>query len=123
MSGLKSGIARLAKRVIESIEDAFKLLFNAKIYEIIMKNDHDDYGIANLTNFKQINVDELEKFLGSLILTGAYRAKNEPKRNLWSKEDGRPVFNSIFSRDRFFKYYDAFDLTNPLKEISIIWTS
>jgi hypothetical protein len=77
-------------------------MFNSKIHEIILKNTN-DYGIANLTNFKQMNVDELDKFLGALILTGAYRAKNEPIQNLWSKENGRPVFNSIISRDRFFQ--------------------
>jgi hypothetical protein len=44
---------------------------------------------------------EIKKFLGLLILIGVYKSENENVSQLWSKLDGRPIFNSIMSRDGF----------------------
>ena len=35
-----------------------------------------------------------------MILVGVYKSKNENVAQLWSKEDGRPIFNQIMSRNR-----------------------
>ena len=45
--------------------------------------------------------DELVKYCGVLILTGVYRARFEPIRNLWDKERGRLIFAAAMSLRRF----------------------
>jgi hypothetical protein len=63
----KSGVTRLAETVVGSIKDAFKLTFNQKIYQLVLKNTN-DYGTANLKEFKPITGAELDKFFGATIL-------------------------------------------------------
>ena len=47
------------------------------------------------------NQSEFEKFLGVATLIGVYKSNNENVAPLWSKEDGRPIFNKLMSRNRY----------------------
>ena len=48
-----------------------------------------------------INQSEFDRFLGVVILIGVYKSNNENVAQLWSKEDGRPIFNKLMSRNRY----------------------
>ena len=43
-------------------------------------------------------VKELYKVIGLMVVIGVYKSKNEGICQLWSLENGRPIFNKIMSR-------------------------
>ena len=52
-------------------------------------------------NWTAIDQSEFDKFLGVVILIGVYKSNSENVAQLWSKEDGRPIFNKLMSRNRY----------------------
>ena len=48
-----------------------------------------------------VNQFKFDKFLDVVILIGVYKSNNENVAQLWSKEDGRPIFNKLMSRNRY----------------------
>ena len=50
--------------------------------------------------WKQLDSEKLKVFFVTLLLIGEYKSKREPAQ-LWSKDDIRPIFNTIFTRNRF----------------------
>ena len=48
-----------------------------------------------------IDTSEFKKFLGVLLLIGVYKSKNEEVAQLWSHDDGCPLFNKIMTRQQF----------------------
>lgn len=63
--------------------------------------------------WKEIDQNELQKFVGVLILIGAYKSRNEEISQLWSKKDGRKIFNDIMSRNRFQNILRVIRFDNP----------
>ena len=45
--------------------------------------------------------DGLRAFTGLCIFAGIYRNNREPQSNLWSEDEGRPVFIATMARTRF----------------------
>ena len=52
-------------------------------------------------NWTAIDQSEFDKFLGVVILIGIYKSNSKNVAHLWSKEDGRPIFNKLMSRNRY----------------------
>ena len=52
-------------------------------------------------NWTAIDQSEFDKFLGIVILIGVYKSNSENVAQLWSKEDGRLIFNKLMSRNRY----------------------
>ena len=48
-----------------------------------------------------INQFKFNKFLGVVILIGVYKSSNKNIAQFWSKEDGRPIFDKLMSRNRY----------------------
>ena len=48
-----------------------------------------------------ISEDELNGFLGLLFLAGVYRSAGEATEELWDISDGRQIFRSVMSCERF----------------------
>jgi len=46
-------------------------------------------------------VKELYKVIGLMVVIGVYKSKNEGICQLWSLENGRPIFNKIMSQQHF----------------------
>jgi hypothetical protein len=88
----KSGPTRMAMRSIGTFREAFKLILNNKICNIIMKWTN-KYGRSKFEEWEDIDESELDNFFAVLILIDAYRAKKEPIIEPWSKSYGRPVFD------------------------------
>lgn len=81
---------------------AFRLFITDEMCRLIMT--HTNYeGRRLYQNWKEIDDNELRVFIGLLLLAGVYNSKNTPVEELWSSEDGRPIFNSSMSRDRFIQ--------------------
>jgi Transposase IS4 len=65
-------------------------------------------------NWKQLEISELEKFIGFVLLLGVFQAKNEDVTQIWSISEGRPFVRKIMSRNRFttilrvMRFDDAF---------------
>ena len=51
--------------------------------------------------WNDVTVKELYKVIGLMVLIGVYKSKNEDICQLWSLENGRPIFNKIMSRQCF----------------------
>lgn len=51
--------------------------------------------------WRPIDDVELIRFMVVLILIGVCKSKNEEISQLWNKENGRNIFNTIMSRTRF----------------------
>ena len=81
--------------------------------------------------------EEFKKFIGVTILIGVYKSKSENITQLWSKHDGRPIFNHIMSRRRYqqilrvLRFDDAkerrrnrsSDKLQPIREVFETWES
>ena len=67
---------------------------------------YDAYNAANSNHPKTyvpLDVTELLGFIGLLYLSGIYRGKREPYKDLWSlaREGGRMIFSATMARNRF----------------------
>ena len=51
--------------------------------------------------WNDVTVEELYKVIGLMVLIGVYKSKNEDICQLWSLENGCPIFNKIMNRQRF----------------------
>ncbi|KAK9703520.1 Transposase IS4 [Popillia japonica] len=97
----KSGPTRYANREVDSIYSAFLIFFREPLMKIIVKWINVEGNTVFGNRWKEIDQNELQKFVGVLILIGAYKSRNEEISQLWSKKDGRKIFNDIMSRNRF----------------------
>lgn len=97
----KSGPTRYANREVDSIYSAFLIFFRQPLMKIIVKWTNVEGNTVFGNRWKEIDQNELQKFVGVLILIGAYKSRNEEISQLWSKKDGRKIFNDIMSRNRF----------------------
>ena len=51
--------------------------------------------------WKQLDIEEIKHFIAILLLSCVYKSKGVAAHQLWSKDDGRRIFNAIFTRNRF----------------------
>ena len=59
-----------------------------------------DYLFTN-NKWVAINQSEFDKFLSVVIVIGVYKSNNENVAQLWIKENGRPFFIKLMSRNRY----------------------
>lgn len=97
----KSGPTRYANREVDSISSAFLIYLRKPLMQIILKWTNVEGNTVFGNKWKQLDESELLKFIGVLILIGVYKSKNEEISQLWSKKNGRKIFNDIMSRTRF----------------------
>ena len=95
----KPGLTIQARRIENKI-DSLDLFMDDALKKKILKYSN-QYALLHNSSWKQITMSEFNRFIGLLILLGVYKAKNEPIRDIWNKEDGRPVFSKSMSVNRF----------------------
>ena len=107
------------------------------ILETILKLTNKEGTITYGDKWVNIDMGELQCFIGLLILAGVYKAHNEGITHLWNKEDGRPIFNKSMSRNRFtqlsrcLRFDDAEqrrknrspDKLSPIRDVFDAWES
>ena len=86
----------------ESPADAFKIFLSTSVIdEIVLHTNSEARRRLSGADWNETNRGEMYCFIGLLLLSGVYQAKNEPIAELWSKDDGRAFFAQSMSRDRF----------------------
>ncbi|XP_065654936.1 piggyBac transposable element-derived protein 3-like [Hydra vulgaris] len=98
---LKPRLTPYAIRMTNSINDAFQLFFTPKIFKIVLTNSNKEGEIVFKEKWAPISEDELNGFLGLLFLAGVYRSAGKATEELWDISDGRQIFRSVMSRERF----------------------
>ena len=97
----RTGPSRYAKSQCESESDSFKLFFRNTLLDKIRDWTNAEGLLVYKENWTAIDQSEFDKFLGVVILIGVYKSNSENVAQLWSKEDGRPIFNKLMSRNRY----------------------
>ena len=97
----RTGPSRYAKSQCKSESDSFKLFFRNTLLDKIRDWTNAEGLLVYKENWTAIDQSELDKFLGVVILIGVYKSNSENVAQLWSKEDGRPIFNKLMSRNRY----------------------
>ncbi|XP_034089798.1 piggyBac transposable element-derived protein 3-like isoform X2 [Gymnodraco acuticeps] len=79
---------------------SFALLLTDDILQHIvsMTNLH---GRRSIAEWRDMDTEELQAYVGLLILVGVYRSKNESTLSLWSEKLGRSIFRATMSHKRF----------------------
>jgi len=85
---------------IANIEDSFDIFINQ---EMLMKvcDYTNKFAQTKNTNWNQLDIKELKKTIGILILLGVYQSKNESVNNLWDITHGRKVIRNAMKLNRF----------------------
>lgn len=81
--------------------DAFSIFVTEDIIRTIVDCTNIE-GNIQIQNWSPTDANEIRCFFGLLLLIGVYKGKNSSISELWSKSDGRPIFNSAMPRDRFY---------------------
>ena len=81
------------------MSDLSKLFFRDKLLEKARNWTNAEGLLVYKDEWVAINQSEFDKFLGVVILIGVYKSNNENVAQLWSKEDGRPIFNKLMSQN------------------------
>ncbi len=99
-SGLIPGITQYAAARIIDPRSAFALLLTEEILlqVVTMTNLH---GRCSTTDWQDTDIEELQAFVGLLILAGVYLSKNKSTVSLWSEKSGRSIFRATMSHKRF----------------------
>lgn len=133
----KASVTSYAKRNIDTIDSAFLLFFQNSILDEICKWTNHEGSQKMKDDWRPIDENELKKFIGTLLLIGVYKSKGESLSQLWSKSDGRPIFNQLFARNRFqtilrmMRFDDAearrrsrsSDKLQPIRKVFDIWNT
>lgn len=97
----RAGPTRYARAQCDSVVESFKLFFRRNLVEKVRNWTNIEGLLVYKANWITISQAEFEKFLGIVILIGVYKSNSENVSQLWSKEDGRPIFNKLMSRNRY----------------------
>ena len=84
-----------------SPDDALRIFLTDEIVNTIVECTNVE-GRNQVQNWTATDMNEMRCFFGLLLLIGVYKGKNSSIAELWSKHDGRPIFNSAMPRDRFY---------------------
>jgi hypothetical protein len=95
------GPTRYPNRQVDTVRSSFELFIRKTLIEIICKWPNKAGRRLYKDKRNDVTVKELYKIIGLMVLIGAYMSKNEDICQLWSFENGRPIFNKIMYRQRF----------------------
>jgi hypothetical protein len=128
---------------IQTTKDAFQLLFTEDMVSIIVRETNrraqavaaawNEKNSRKKWQWKETNNREIWAFIGLLMLGGVQRSQNEHLDELWSINNGRPIFRATLSKNRmnsllrFCRFDDAATRNarleaDKLAAISEFWT-
>ena len=79
----------------------FRLFFREKLIEKIRNWTNAEGLLVYKDKWVAINQLEFDKFWDVVIPIGVYKLNNENVSQFWSKENRRPIFNKLMSRNRY----------------------
>ncbi|XP_053148503.1 uncharacterized protein LOC128343447 isoform X3 [Hemicordylus capensis] len=91
------------EQVTECLSSCLFLFFSPSMLDLVLECSN-KYGVECCGDaWEPISENELCAYLGLRILAGVYRSCGESLEELWSSEDGRPVFRGTMSLGTFKK--------------------
>lgn len=100
------GPTRYISQNCSSAQDCFMEFITTEMLNEIVSSTN-ERGRLHTQNWIDTDIEEITKFIGALLLAGVYLSKNEPVAQLWNRQDGRPIFSQIMSRNRFSQLTSA----------------
>lgn len=99
-TGFIPGPTHYSAARISDLASSFALLLTDEILQhiVAMTNLH---GMRSIADWRDLDVQELQAYLGLLILAGVYRSRNESTLSLWNERFGRSIFRATMSQKRF----------------------
>ena len=105
----KRGVGRPAA-AIQEVKQAFQLFITEEMILLIVKQTNErakktisewmEKNSGKTLEWKETNDDEIWALIGLLILGGVQRSQNEDLKELWSMNNGRPIFRATMSKNR-----------------------
>ena len=98
---------------------AFRIFFDESMLRYIQKCTNIEGQRAINSSDWNVTLDELEKFIGLIIVRGIINGRNQELKDFWSIDWGCPLFNMTMSRARFTEIlkYLRFDIKNERKHL------
>ena len=95
---------------MQTVKDAFQLLFTEEMILLIVTETNrrarksteawNEQNPDKKWQWKDTDSEEIWAFIGLLILAGVQRSQNENLNELWSMNNGRPIFRATMSKNR-----------------------
>jgi hypothetical protein len=86
---------------VDNVKDVFFELLGKDNIESMIKFTNAHMMLKPSKGTKLLGFSEFVAFLGLMIARGVYKARREPRRSLWSPNDGRPMFAATMGLNRF----------------------
>ncbi|XP_020483419.2 piggyBac transposable element-derived protein 4-like isoform X1 [Labrus bergylta] len=99
-TGLTPGPTHHALSRISTVKSTFDLFLTDDIMKLIL-NMTNLQGRRSKKDWKDIDITDLQAFIGLLILSGVYRSHKESLHSLWDDQTGRPIFRATMALRRF----------------------
>ncbi len=87
----------------EDIRSAFELFFTKSIQNILLEMTNLEGQRVYGNEWNDIVLEEMQAFVGLLILAGVCKSNNEATRSLWDGEMGRAIFRATMPLKMFHK--------------------
>ncbi|KAI2647909.1 PiggyBac transposable element-derived protein 4 [Labeo rohita] len=97
------GPTRYACARVEDIRSAFELFFTNSIQNILLEMTNLEGRRVYENEWNDIMLEEMQAFVGLLILAGVCKSNNEATRSLWDSEMGRAIFRATMPLKTFHK--------------------
>lgn len=97
------GPTRYACTRVEDIRSAFELFFTKSIQNILLEITNLEGQRVYGNEWNDIVLEEMQAFVGLLILAGVCKSNNEATRSLWDGEMGRAIFRATMPLKMFHK--------------------
>lgn len=86
---------------MDDIKSSFQLFLPKSIEGIILEMTNLEGKRVFGDTWREIDLVDLQAYIGLLILAGVYRSNNEATKSLWDAESGRPIFRATMSLEQF----------------------
>lgn len=98
---MTSGPTRYATSCVDNIKSSFQIFLPESIEGIILEMTNLEGKRAFGDTWTDLDLEELQAYMGLLILAGVYSSNNEAPQSLWDAESGRPIFQATMSLQQF----------------------
>ncbi|XP_034533127.1 piggyBac transposable element-derived protein 4-like [Notolabrus celidotus] len=99
-TGLAPGPTRYAISQISTLKSAFDLFLTDDMLQLVLKRTN-LHGREFTKGWKDIDLVDLEAYIGLLLLAGVYRSRSENVKSLWDDQTGRAIFRATMSCGMF----------------------
>ncbi|CAJ1086606.1 piggyBac transposable element-derived protein 4-like [Xyrichtys novacula] len=95
------GPTQYATSRVDDIKSSFQLFLPESIEGIILDMTNLEGKRVFGDAWRELDLVDLQAYIGLLILAGVYRSNNEATKSLWDEESGRPMFQATMSLQQF----------------------